>query len=459
MSISTIFKLMLPILAMSLLQSCQEKPITYSTVTEGFDWGPAISKVILDLGKEIDPESINKDQIRVYSVRTYREMDFTSFKLADRATEHRIPREILKAYIPENSGHLLTLEMRVGPDLIEGSPFNYNLMSGFNEYVDTYYEITLEGITDQEIGRDGYTGNRNLIAEDFEHSIPFRHENINLLYASYMPEKAATGATPLIIWLHGAGEGGRNTRITVLGNKVVNLASESIQSFFGPTGVAILAPQSPTMWMDADGSKRYNIEIEGNRGTSYYTEALMALINAYIEKHPEIDKKRIYLGGCSNGGYMTMNMLMSYPGYFTAAFPVATPYKSSWIQADKIAAIKDTPIWFTHAATDAVVTIYEGRHGNDFMTYIPSRDEAGNLIPIEEHSNALYHALLEAGATNIHYSLFDKVEDTSGRYFKTDGVTPYEYMGHWSWIYTLNNECAEEIDGREVSLFEWLAAQ
>jgi len=29
-------------------------------------------------------------------------------------------------------------------------------------------------------------------------------------------------------------------------------------------------------------------------------------------------------------------------------------------------------------------------------------------------------------------------------------------MGHWSWIYTLNNECVEE-DG--TTIMEWMAAQ
>lgn len=62
-------------------------------------------------------------------------------------------------------------------------------------------------------------------------------------------------------------------------------------------------------------------------------------------------------------------------------------------------------------------------------------------------------------AADVHYSLFDKVEDTTGLYFQADGVTPYEYMGHWSWLYTLNNQCVDTIGGREVTLFDWLSQQ
>jgi len=33
------------------------------------------------------------------------------------------------------------------------------------------------------------------------------------------------------------------------------------------------------------------------------------------------DTNRIYIGGDSNGGYMTMLMIRDYPSYFAAAFP------------------------------------------------------------------------------------------------------------------------------------------
>ena len=31
----------------------------------------------------------------------------------------------------------------------------------------------------------------------------------------------------------------------------------------------------------------------------------------FLKKHPEIDRDRIYVGGCSAGGYMTMNMMIT----------------------------------------------------------------------------------------------------------------------------------------------------
>jgi hypothetical protein len=50
------------------------------------------------------------------------------------------------------------------------------------------------------------------------------------------------------------------------------------------------------------------------------------------------------------------------------------------------------------------------------------------------------------------------VVDTSGLYKNADG-TPYEYNGHWSWIYVYNNDVKTTIDGKEITLMEWLASQ
>ncbi|MDS0526007.1 hypothetical protein NNC19_09980 [Clostridium sp. SHJSY1] len=36
---------------------------------------------------------------------------------------------------------------------------------------------------------------------------------------------------------------------------------------------------------------------------------------------------------------------------------------------------------------------------------------------------------------------------------------PYEYNGHWSWIYVYNNECETIIDGEKIRIMEWMANQ
>lgn len=51
-------------------------------------------------------------------------------------------------------------------------------------------------------------------------------------------------------------------------------------------------------------------------GVSRYTEILMDTIKDYVASNPDNDPSRIYLSGCSNGGYMTLNMAIQYPDYF-----------------------------------------------------------------------------------------------------------------------------------------------
>lgn len=448
---------------------------TYKTVTEGMDWGPAITKVILNLGVTVDENSLNNDTFTVSSERKYMGFDWETQE--PKEADDIVEREITNVYVSDeegkqdNAGTYVTIEMKVGPDNVEGSPYNYDMLTEKNVLVETSYLISqtdgtsLKTVDGDEVvlsamGAAENNGNINVTADEFDLSGTYTTEDgeITLTYASYVPDSATeAGSTPLIIWLHGAGEGGTNPIIAIMGNKVVNLATDEVQQYFGETGAEILAPQTPTMWLD-DGTETY-LDPTGSAYKSCYTEALMGLIENYVAEHPEIDANRIYIGGCSNGGYMTVNMIIEYPEYFAAAYPVCEAYAASWLTDEKVEAIKDIPIWFTAAKTDGVVPIFEGELGEDFVSYQLNLDDSGETIAIDDYTNALYNQLINAGAENVHYSLFEKVEDTSGAYFKEDGVTPYEYMGHWSWIYTLNNECVEEIDGVETTIFDWMSQQ
>ena len=71
------------------------------------------------------------------------------------------------------------------------------------------------------------------------------------------------------------------------------------------------------MWMDGGNGVYQN----GDLG-SIYTESLMEFIKDYVANNPDVDPNRIIIGGCSNGGYMTMEMILTYPDYFAAAFPI-----------------------------------------------------------------------------------------------------------------------------------------
>ena len=55
-----------------------------------------------------------------------------------------------------------------------------------------------------------------------------------------------------------------------------------------------------------------------------------------------------------------------------------------------------------------------------------------------------------------HSFVSEKVIDTSGTWTNEDG-TPYEYAGHFSWVYFHNNEADCDICG--IPVFDWIAEQ
>jgi len=464
----------LPLLLKKMLHDEHKKEVvdmTYTSVTTTYDWGPSVNKLVLDLKQEVKADILTKDMFHVESVRTFKDFSFQTFSFAENASEHVADRNVTEIYLSDaegnkvENGQYITLEMEVGPNLSEGAALNYNILTNRNSFVDTYYKISLnpgavlESVDDQALtflpaAEDEMDKNINGLADKFVHNQEFSSNEIDLLYASYEPE--ADEALPLIIWLHGAGEGGKNTYINVMGNEASNFVSDEYQAFFGEKGAFVLAPQAPTMWMDFDGTGIYNSDVEGSMGHSYYTETLMALINEYVENH-NVDMNRIYIGGCSNGGYMTVNMILEYPEYFAAAFPICQAYSVDWLSEEKINSIKSLPIWMTHSLDDSVLPIAEGEKDGIFV-YNVEKDEDGKPILIDDYSNALYNRLLEAGSENIYYTVYDHVVDTSGQYVDDMG-NPHQYMGHWSWIYTLNNEVSEMIDGQEITIFEWLGMQ
>ncbi|MFC2457089.1 MAG: hypothetical protein ACFNQD_05640, partial [Prevotella intermedia] len=64
---------------------------------------------------------------------------------------------------------------------------------------------------------------------------------------------------------------------------------------------------------------------------------------------------RIYVGGCSAGGYMTLNMLLQYPGFFAAAFPVCEAYPDKKITDSQLGELSKVPLWFTRSKDDETI--------------------------------------------------------------------------------------------------------
>ncbi|WP_100627246.1 prolyl oligopeptidase family serine peptidase [Algoriphagus formosus] len=396
----------------------------YSIIIDGFDWGPAVSKVILPLDES--PENYKANDFEIFVTRS--------------STDGQIPptqsygkRNIILSYPSDakgnrlEEGNHLTLVLSVAPNMPLGSPIQYMRVGnrGGNFWID--YQLQ---IIHQPSGTIWNNESERIrpIVDEFDLEGQFTHQSTTLSYASWIPEQVE-GKIPLIIWLHGGGEGGTDPTIALMGNKAFNYASPEIQALFG--GAAVLVPQAPTFWMQAsEGMTR-------GQTNDIYNEALFALIDDFVKNNPSIDASRIYVGGCSNGGYMSLKLILEHPDYFAAGYISALAYHNEFVSDQQIKEIKNVPIWFVHSKDDQTTKPDE--------TVVP-----------------LYKRLKDAGAKNVVFSYYDNVTDITGFF----GGEDFRYNGHWSWIYSHANTARTDfdgsqvmMDGKPVTIMEWLAGQ
>ncbi|MBR2811212.1 MAG: hypothetical protein IKD69_07515 [Solobacterium sp.] len=299
----------------------------------------------------------------------------------------------------------------------EGSPLLFNMKTFFNTWCDPYTLVfTVKG---EELAAV-CTGHRT-DADVFRYGEFTSAGHLAMKYAEYIP---AEETDRLIVWLHGIGEGvvdHTDPSVTVLANKVTSFASETFQEYV--KGAYVFVPQCPTCWMDGDGtgssSNGGRIEADAH---SFYTAALTEMIRHYQDTHKI---RKTVIAGCSNGSYMTMLLGINSLDIADGYVPVCEALKDKYINDDDIKTLKDLPMYFVYSKDDPAV------------------------IP-EEHEIPTLARLKKAGAENIHASVTEHVEDTSGLYKDKDGK-PVRCSGHWSWIYLFNNEC--DADGLKACYF------
>ena len=420
----------------------------YYQIIRVTDFGPYVTKLVLGMPREVHAEELQPSSFSVYVKMRQKNGDQVelpkSFIQRDQFVPSQGYRPVRAAYPSdlhgepvEGSSRFVALEMPYGPIWKCSSALaaDFKNINGHECYTVNDYRVTLtEAVGEGEDALSGLVFDLPAGTDNPDRFLPgvSTHAALPIRYGYYVPQKL-DGKKPLIIFLHGAGEGGQDLPIAWSGNKVTEFTEEWVQDKFG--GAFVLVPQCDTMWLD-DGRHQY-----GNSGKSMYTEALKYLIDEFIERFRSvIDTERIYIGGDSNGGFMTMRMLMSYPEAFTAAFPICEAMIDSQVSDEDIQHLKEIPIWFTHAKNDPIVK--------------PDQ----YVVPT-------YKRLMAAGARNCHFTFWDRIMDLHGEFQNKQGE-PWEYMGHFAWIPMFNNDCRLDYDGKpvllngkETAIMDWLAAQ
>ncbi|MBQ8208237.1 MAG: prolyl oligopeptidase family serine peptidase [Clostridia bacterium] len=178
----------------------------------------------------------------------------------------------------------------------------------------------------------------------------FSHDGLILPYRLYVPEDYnAENEYPLVVFLHGAGERGRDNdlqlknAVQTLFDREDGLMSNSI----------VIAPQCPEneQWVDtpwADGNYSTDEIPESNE-----LAAVVALVDSMAKEY-SIDKARIYAMGVSMGGFGTWDLITRHNDIFAAAAPICGGGDPS-----KAELLINTPIYTFHGTADNSVP-YEG---------------------------------------------------------------------------------------------------
>lgn len=176
----------------------------------------------------------------------------------------------------------------------------------------------------------------------FEKGVGPKVNGLEIDYRAFSPVKENdTAKYPLVVWLHGMGNGS-SEGVQITASNIGYWTSEEFQARFTNGGAFIFVPRSN--------------ELKGVCWNNNTTEPLKAAIDDFIAKNIDnIDLSRIYIGGYSMGGKMTLQMAISYPEMFAAAFPICPAWSPS---QDALSFIADMPVWITSGKGDPLVNYY-----------------------------------------------------------------------------------------------------
>lgn len=387
--------------------------VRFTLDAEVLDGGEQVTSVTLDtshLGR-IDPASLTTGTFTVHAKATSPiplaagDVIFSEYDLDRTVTAARVNRR----------GDIV-LDLSYGEGQVGGGTLGYIVSLGRNVQLDLAYTITQKRPLTVR-GRGAVTIARftqGKLSSPEVDAFDYGVSRSDMKYRLYSPDRGRGKGNrmgrkrPLIVWLHGGGEGGAlakdyyDNESTLRANRgALGFATPEGQRIFGDAYV--VAPQSPSFWIE-DGPR--------------YAPQIKEIIEEVARRHP-IDRDRIHVVGCSNGGYMTLKMITEYRNLFASAVPICGVVQAFRPGGDRLITDAEltrisTPTWLVTSADDATVAPE------------PNTVLASRLIPDAE------------------LTLYDKVI--------WDG---YTFPGHWSWIYVARNDPRL----RGTRIWQWMASQ
>lgn len=371
-----------------------------------YDYGPRVDKIVLEVPEDIKADSLSLNSFNVESANE--SLIGLETNNGERIIESAYVSEDESGEDKSDSGNYIVLQLETNLNT------KFADVLQWNEEAFSNYPLKMNYVVNQVEPLEATSGGEvtySYVMDEFIQNevdlFTSGESKEGIHYRDYKPENDGE-KHPLIIWLHGAGEGGDSNVTQINGNRgATAFISEEAQEVFD--NPYVLAPQSPDYWMPE--LTLGDLTLKGTDNT----ENLVSLIKEYLNENPNIDTSRVYIGGCSMGGYQTWETLFAEPDLFAAAFPICAAYE---VPEDKLETVKDIPIWLVHAEND-------------------------DTIPVKYTRDA-YNSLKEIGG-DVHYTEYKNVQ-----------IDGQDFSTHASWIYPLNNDPKLE-DG--TSFFEWMSMQ
>ncbi len=186
-------------------------------------------------------------------------------------------------------------------------------------------------------------------------------------YLMFLPKDYSKSGkpSPMIVFLHGAGERGNDLE------KVKTWGPPAIVEKNPDFPFVVLSPQCP----------------DGQWWNSYL---LKGMIDDVLAKY-NVDKSRVYLTGLSMGGFGTWNLATAYPGYFAAIAPICGGGNPSLAKR-----LKDIPVWVFHGKKDEAVPEEQSAIMVDALKKVGANVEY-TVLPEGNHEDAWVYAYDKAG--------------------------------------------------------------
>jgi predicted peptidase len=371
---------------------------------ETLDGGEQITSLTLDTSRlgRIDPTSLSANTFSVHATAT------SPIDTGGQNVGYDLDRPVTAARLDHHGNIVLDLSFAEGQP--GGGTLGFLVRLFRNVQLNLVYTITQNTpialrhgrpitITRFEQGR---------LANPEVDAFSYHISGSGMKYRLFSPGRSGHGRRPLIVWLHGGGEGASlpdnyyDNETTLRANRgALGFATREAQRIFN--GAHVVAPQSTSAWLD-DGPR------------------FAPLINEIIRdvaRRRAVDRDRIYVAGCSNGGYMSLKMTTVYPTMFAASVPIcavvtpAQPGGPPRIPDAELTAIS-TPTWLVASNDDTTVNPQANTvHAHDLIP--------GSLMSLYDHV-----------IWNDH-----------------------QFPGHWSWIYVARND--PTINGTHI--WQWMAHQ